>query len=179
MGSLTNEFRTISLLVLAFGSSSCGGRALPSGAPHTMLGSQPAIAEEPALDGRMVRFPVSGSVTVVDFWATSCQPCLTVIPKLQDLYDTHHAAGLTIVGVASDDNPGLVDQTTKRMNVSYPNVLDPAGTLRGQYLVDELPQTFIFDRGGRLRVVFKGGRPTDVEELQRTVVTLLSSSGGQ
>ena len=48
-----------------------------------------------------------------------------------------------------------------------------------QYLVDELPQTFIFDRGGRLRVVFKGGRPTDVEELQRTVVTLLSSSGGQ
>jgi thiol-disulfide isomerase/thioredoxin len=126
-----------------------------------------------SLDGTLVKLPAHGKVTMVDFWATSCAPCVKMMPKLAALYDEKRAAGLVVVGVASDDNPGLVQARLRELGVTYPNIVDAAGTIRGAYRATDLPQTVLIDRHGKVRVVRLGGGEEDLRALRVAVDSLL------
>lgn len=163
-------------LALVFGSMilGCGG-SLPASKPHPLLDKAPDAIEQVTLEGEMVKFPQKGKVTVLDFWSTNCKPCVKMMPELQALYAERKGAGLSMVGVAIDDNPGLVTERLKKMGVTYVNVLDDSGsTIRGAYQVSDLPQTFIFDRKGQLRVVTQGGDEKEVAAIRDAVDFLLS-----
>ncbi|MBL8740322.1 MAG: TlpA family protein disulfide reductase [Myxococcales bacterium] len=163
-------------LALVFGSMilGCGG-SLPASKPHPLLDKAPDAIEQLTLEGEMVKFPQKGKVTVLDFWSTNCKPCVKMMPELQALYAERKGAGLSMVGVAIDDNPGLVTERLKKMGVTYVNVLDDSGsTIRGAYQVSDLPQTFIFDRKGQLRVVTQGGDEKEVAAIRDAVDFLLS-----
>ena len=135
----------------------------------------PDAIEQVTLEGEMAKFPRKGKVTVLDFWSTNCKPCVKMMPELQALYMERKGSGLEMVGVAIDDNPGLVTERLKKMGVTYVNVLDDSGsTIRGAYQVADLPQTFIFDRKGQLRVVTQGGDEKEVAVIRDAVEFLLS-----
>jgi thiol-disulfide isomerase/thioredoxin len=44
----------------------------------------------------------SSKYTLVDFWYTSCMPCIATFPGLVDLYGTYHTKGFEIAGIAVD-----------------------------------------------------------------------------
>ena len=164
------------LLALSLSLTALGcGPALPESRPHPLLSKTPEPIEQPTLEGDLVRFPRSGRVTVVDFWSTVCEPCIEMMPAIEAMHREHKGAGLVVVGVAIDDNPGLVDQRLRKLGITYANILDDAGsTVRGAYQVDDLPTTFIFDKKGVLRVVTKGGDAADVAKIRDAVEFLLS-----
>jgi thiol-disulfide isomerase/thioredoxin len=122
----------------------------------------------------MVSMPTRGSVMLVDVWSTSCKPCLEVMPELESLWKAHKAAGLIVVGVAQDDNPGLVTNKIRELGISYPIVLDPEGALRGRLRVVDLPGAFVVDRAGRVRVFRQGGDASDRRALREAVEALLA-----
>lgn len=157
-------------LVLLCGCASSGGLATE---PHALVGTAPAPRSEPTLDGALVRLPKPGHVTVVDVWATSCGPCMKIMPAMEALYRDKRSAGLVLVGIAADDNPGLVQLRLRELGVTYPNVVDAEGQTRGAYRADRLPQTIVFDRHGRVRAVRIGGDPEDVTAVRAAVETLL------
>ncbi len=160
----------LSLLLLV----GCGA-SLPASQPHALLDKSPEAIEQVSLAGEMVKFPEKGKVTVLDFWSTSCEPCIKMMPALQSLHSERKAQGLAMVGVAIDDNPGLVQERLKKLGVTYVNVIDDSGsTIRGAYQVSDLPQTFIFDKKGQLRVVTKGGDDGEVAAIQDAVSFLLA-----
>src|SRR5215212_6740729 len=51
-----------------------------------------------------------GKVTLVDLWATWCEPCKKSFPKYQELYVKYKASGLEIVAVSVDE-----DETKKEI----------------------------------------------------------------
>jgi cytochrome c biogenesis protein CcmG/thiol:disulfide interchange protein DsbE len=166
------------LVPLALLLSACATSVPPSD-PHPLLTKGPPTFEEPSLAGDVVKFPQKGRVTVVDFWSTACEPCVKMMPAIEALYQERRDQGLVIVGVAIDDNPGKVEGRLKKLGVTYPNLLDDAASsMRGAYQVDELPQTFIFDKVGKLRVVTKGGEEDDVAVIRSAVEALLAEEGG-
>ena len=174
------QHRALALVALL--SAACGS-TLPASDPHPLLAKGPPTFEEPTLSGEVVKFPKQGRVTVVDFWSTACVPCVKMMPALTALYQERHGQGLDIVGVSIDDNPGKVEGRLKKLGVTYPNLLDDvASSMRGAYQIDELPQTFIFDKAGKLRVVTKGGEEDDVAVIRSAVDVLLAEdtpgSGG-
>lgn len=120
---------------------------------------------EPSLDGRMAQFPRPGHVTLVDFWATSCEPCKRMMPAFEHLWKSRQADGLDIIGVASDDNPGLVVEHLSAMGVTYPNVVDASGALRGDFHVGPVPHSVVIDREGRVRLRVEGGKPEDLQRV--------------
>lgn len=145
----------------------CSAAPVPSAPSPSDLAVD--VRREPALDGSLVAFPRAGRVTLVDFWATSCDPCKEMMPAFESLWREHRGGGLDVIGIAGDDNPGLVADELKRMGVSYPNVVDATAAVRGAYRVREVPHSVVIDRRGRVRLSLAGGKPNEMERIASAV----------
>jgi thiol-disulfide isomerase/thioredoxin len=105
-------------------------------------------------DGRRVRREdLRGQVVVLDFWATYCPPCREEIPHLVRLQKQHGPKGLKVIGlnVGGEEDKPKVPEFVRLYGIQY-QLADPdPETVRLFFGADDsIPQTFIFDRGGRL-----------------------------
>lgn len=93
-----------------------------------------------------------GKVVVLDFWATFCPPCLEEIPHLNQLKNKY-GADLQIVGlhVGGDEDRERVPEFAERLKINYA-LAYPEDALSNALMGTEnsIPQTFVFDRRGRL-----------------------------
>jgi thiol-disulfide isomerase/thioredoxin len=158
---------------LALLAAACGSAGMPP-SEHPLMQKAPAPRKEAALDGSLVSLPVPGKVTVLDFWATTCKPCAELMPAIEKLYEQKHEGGVEVIGIAIDDNPGKVQNRISERGVTYATVMDPNSQIQGAYQVTELPQTFVFDKTGKLRFFTKGGTLDDVAKIERAVDVLLA-----
>src|SRR5262249_26974000 len=55
-----------------------------------------------------------GKLMLIDFWNTSCLPCLQTLPYLRQLQDRYGSLGLEVVGVAYEDR-GTPSEQAKRV----------------------------------------------------------------
>ncbi|HVW22295.1 MAG TPA: TlpA disulfide reductase family protein [Opitutaceae bacterium] len=106
-----------------------------------------------------------GKVLVVDFWATTCAPCLKEIPGYVALQARYGAAGLVFVGISTDDGgpkaPALVKKYLRvydakaakegRPAFNYRILMATADVEAAFGGLDGVPTTFIVDRQGRIR----------------------------
>ena len=94
-----------------------------------------------------------GKVIIVDFYATWCQPCRFETPHLVQLQKDYAARGLQVIGlnVGGDDDRAEVPKYVKEFGIQYPMGY-PDDNLVEAYLSDSenIPQTFVFDRSGKL-----------------------------
>jgi thiol-disulfide isomerase/thioredoxin len=146
--------------------------SLPPSDGHPDLNRTTGSVVAATLDGLPIELPQLGHVTVVDVWATWCAPCAETTPMVEGLWHDEQRAGVRVVGVATDDNPGLVERSARRQEITYPNVVDASGEVRGWLKVRDLPTVVVFDRAGRMRWVRRGATPGDVA-LARDVVASL------
>lgn len=94
-----------------------------------------------------------GNVTVVNFWATWCEPCRTEMPELAQAARSLAGDGVTFVGVNVADDTEAARAFTE--NIGYPSISDPDGTLLRtvpDVPPQALPITVILDREGRIAV---------------------------
>jgi peroxiredoxin len=124
--------------------------------------------------GRTVRLSdYRGKAVLLDFWATWCTGCKEEIPGFSELATRYHAKGLSVVGVAMDDDgwkvitPFLAD--TK---VSYPILAGDQGTFDSLGL-KLLPDTLLIDRQGRIAAIYMGVvNQADVEANVKAVLSI-------
>jgi thiol-disulfide isomerase/thioredoxin len=98
---------------------------------------------------------LKGKVVLIDFWDYTCVNCLRTLPYLRAWYDRYNKDGLVIVGVHSPafgfaEDKGNVTAAIKRLDVSWPVVLDPKGAIWARYRNDAWPHEYLFDQSGHL-----------------------------
>ncbi|MDT8369968.1 MAG: TlpA disulfide reductase family protein [Longimicrobiales bacterium] len=107
----------------------------------------------PDLDGR--ERPLSfadGSVTVLNFWATWCVPCLREIPELVALHRDRSDEGLGVVGIAVESGrPSDIRAFATEKGMIYPIVTSSQRWARKEFDLFGLPLTLIVDREGVVR----------------------------
>jgi thiol-disulfide isomerase/thioredoxin len=131
------------------------------------------------LDGRRVRAAdYKGKVLVLDFWATYCPPCREEVPHLLALQKRYGAQGLHVVGlnVGGDDDKPKVADFVRDLKISYP-LGYPDDALASIVFAesDAIPQTYVFDRNGRLVKRFIGYDPAMATALETAVQTALAT----
>jgi thiol-disulfide isomerase/thioredoxin len=98
-----------------------------------------------------------GKVVVLDFWATYCPPCLEEIPHLVELQNKY--ADLKVVGlhVGGEEDVPRVPAFVEKLKINY-ILAYPEDELNSILLGNDnaIPQTFVFDRNGKLIERFVG-----------------------
>ncbi len=119
---------------------------------------------------------LKGKVVVLDFWATYCPPCLDEIPHLVELQRKH--GDLQIVGlhVGGAEDRQKVAAFAQKLKINYP-LATPEDELNEALLGSDfaIPQTFVFDREGKLLKNFVGFDENIKADLDRVVMQATGS----
>ena len=119
-----------------------------------------------------------GKVLLLNMWATWCGPCRAEMPTLVRMQDAHGAKGLEVIGLNTDDE--TVDDINKfaaEMKLNYTLVwADTAlqAALLNISKFNGIPQSFIVDRDGNLRGVFRGANPADIKKMEELVEMIVN-----
>ena len=155
--------------------------ALDEGARAAAMGSSTSPASRaPALTGTAIGGGSAvdlsahrGSVVVVDFWASWCEPCAEAMPALERIYQQYRGQGLVVIGVSEDDAEPNAQSFLSRTRVSFPVMLDRNHTIANRYRPPTMPTSFVIDRRGVVRHVHSGYRAGDAAALERQIRDLL------
>ncbi len=128
------------------------------------------------LDGHEAQLSPSGAkVTVVDFWATWCEPCREQLQALGELAAQYRPLGVEVYAVSFDEDRAAVEEFVSRTAVQLPVLWDKGGASLAEKLdVTRLPTTVLLDRGGVVRAVYLGFERSAVAELERELRRLLA-----
>ena len=92
-----------------------------------------------------------GKVVILDFWSTTCPPCLAQIGVLKKLKQDYANKDLEIVGLAVGGESLLrVKQFAAQRQINYPVGPDSRGVAATAYKVSSLPTLFIVDKTGKI-----------------------------
>ena len=101
-----------------------------------------------------------GGITVLNFWAPWCSPCLREFPLLEAFSKNHDPSVVRVVGVTrfyegKDDagrreELGRIEELLRRNGVSYPSLVALGETTHDRYRVHALPTTVLIGRDGNV-----------------------------
>ena len=88
-----------------------------------------------------------GRHVLLDFWFTTCGPCIKDTPKLVDIYSAKQAHGLEIIGISDDKSRDAVLRYVEKHGIEWPQVLE---------VENETKPTQIYNIGGWPSYVWVG-----------------------
>jgi cytochrome c biogenesis protein CcmG, thiol:disulfide interchange protein DsbE len=101
-----------------------------------------------------------GQVVVLNFWASWCEPCQEEAPLLERADAQLRRDDGTVLGVTYLDAAPDSETFVRRFHLSYMNLRDNTGDFAHSYGTDQLPESFIINRQGRIVAISRG----EVEE---------------
>jgi thiol-disulfide isomerase/thioredoxin len=112
------------------------------------------------LNGKKVSLKdFKGKPVMLNFWATWCGPCKLEMPWLEQFHQQYGPQGLVILGIASDDAPKtIVESTAKKLGVTYPILLTDEKVEKPYGGVESLPESFYVGRDGKVLIETAGMR---------------------
>ncbi len=108
----------------------------------------------PDAQGKMHRLALQdyrGRVTVVNFWATWCPPCVQEIPSLNRLAQAMQGEPFRLVSVNYAQGGQTIQAFMKKVQVDFPVLVDADGSEAAQWNVIAFPSTFVVGPDGRIR----------------------------
>lgn len=154
----------------------------PSRLPSMLIGKPAPAFAFPAVEGLGDAAPkingfdatalANGNVSVVNFFASWCAPCVEEHPQLSQLKDR---PGVSLVGINVKDEPRDVRQFLNRYGSPY-SILgaDRAGRGSIEWGLTGTPETFIVDGRGIVRMKYVGPVMPDV--LERVILPAVEAA---
>ncbi|MEO5798670.1 MAG: TlpA disulfide reductase family protein [Gemmatimonadales bacterium] len=138
----------------------------------------PGFTAKNLASGKPVSFDSSyrGKVTLVNVWATWCEPCKEEIPAMDSLYQTMGPKGFKIAAVSIDrGGEAVVKQFAKDYHISFDVLHDPSGDIERIYQTTGVPESFLVGRDGRIVRIMLRGYTWNSAASRRVVEELLAT----
>ncbi|MGH7583640.1 MAG: redoxin domain-containing protein [Gemmatimonadales bacterium] len=117
-----------------------------------------------------------GEVTLVNIWATYCDPCKWEIPAMDSLYHTLGPRGLHIAAVSVDIvSPTVVKKFAADYHMSFDVLHDGSGAIEETYQTTGVPESFLIDKSGHIVRIAQRAVRWNSPENQRIIEELLAA----
>ncbi len=188
MREVIKNLAYLAIFTLAFSAlTGCGGSAesIPANSSGTAasseyppFNSEAANAEMRHLDGSTSTVAQrKGKVVLVNMWATWCGPCREEMPELIKMQNEHGPKGFEVVGLNVDDEPeDMVRDFVAEMNLNYTITWGNEDMIMSMMRLsrsEAIPQSFLIDREGNLRGVFRGAAPREIAKMKENVAKVV------
>lgn len=146
--------------------------------PDSLLAQAPVSGRElfepafalPNLAGDTVTLAAyRGRVTLVNFWASWCDPCREEFPHMAALYRDLPRADFDIAAISDDVDDGKMRAFVRTFGPPFP-ILAGGGRMKGTYHYRGLPYSALLDRHGRIvERIFGFGGAAEFSRLRETI----------
>ena len=109
-----------------------------------------------------------GRVVLLNFWGTWCAPCLEELPEFSRLYAQYRGAGLTLVAIATDEDPQAVDRVAEELEIGG-KLLYGGESLAAQYGDRSFPFSMVVAPDGSIIEAYDGYDPRCLGHLESEV----------
>jgi thiol-disulfide isomerase/thioredoxin len=130
-------------------------------AQHLEKGTKPYEIGKPVeirfkgLNGEQIDVAkMKGKVVLVDFWSTTCGPCIGQVPELKAIEAKYRDKGLQIVGINLDDKEEALRRFLKDKEIHWPQYFAGKGwanPIATRYGIFAIPTNWLIDKKGNLR----------------------------
>jgi thiol-disulfide isomerase/thioredoxin len=90
-----------------------------------------------------------GQVVVLEFWATWCGPCLTLLPHMNKMVDSFAGKPVRFISVTDEPRADVESFLAQHPMKAWIG-LDPSGKTFAAFRVDSRPEVFVIDPYGRI-----------------------------
>lgn len=99
-----------------------------------------------------------GKVTVLNFWASWCEPCVSEMPMLNRIADEFSDDDMVqIIGVNVWDTRSAAERFIDDLHVTYPVIEDDTSTsIAVEFGLTGVPETFVINAEGEIVTFFRG-----------------------
>jgi peroxiredoxin len=121
--------------------------------PYTLIGNPaPDFTLETLAGDKVSLSDLRGKWVFLNFWATWCPPCVEEMPELQKLHDGgYDTDNIVVLAVDKAEERAQVQKFMDENKLSLPVAMDSESDVSGQYVVVNLPITYIIDPEGVVR----------------------------
>lgn len=124
------------------------------------------------------------SVTVMNFWFTTCKPCIEELEELEGLSKKLEEKNGILVGVNAftqdGDKQAIAEakEVLEKKGITYPNIYFGSESEAGKFAeqISVFPSTYVFDKGGNLvgdPIIGGINTPEQMDKLQKLIDTAL------
>ena len=126
------------------------------------------------LDGNPVALSdYRGQVILLNNWATWCPPCKAEMPTLQAYYEDHHNQNFMIVAIEAGDSIPNVASFVDYFGLTFDVLADPTTATLTAFRNGSLPNSYVIDENGFVRLAWTGAISREV--LEEHVTPLLEN----
>ena len=145
---------------------------------HFRDAAAPAFTFQPVSGGSVPIGPVIGKVLVIDFFATTCGPCIVELPELArvraELRDKSDIEFVVVASDAGGDTPERFKSFVERRHVALPLAYDAGGKAHAAFGLSGVPALVVLDRAGRVRLTHEGYNASEMN-FRRDLVRFLQT----
>jgi thiol-disulfide isomerase/thioredoxin len=150
--------------------------------PDSLLAQTPTSGREPFgppfalpdLAGDTVRLSdYQGQVTLVNFWASWCEPCREEFPHMAELHRDLSREGFAIAAISDDVSDRQMRAFVHAFQPPFP-ILAGGGRMKATYHFRGLPYSVLLDRHGRaVERIFGFGGAAEFQKLRESIARVL------
>lgn len=130
------------------------------------------------LDNRTVSFnQIKGdNLTVIDFWATWCKPCVKSIPEFVKMDKEFEDSDVQFIGISIDGprNKAKVKPFIKSLGVEYPVLRDTDSSVMARLRVTAVPTLLIVNSDNEILYFHEGYKTGEEVEIRNKIKELLA-----
>ena len=140
--------------------------------------SAPTFTLQPVSAGSVSFAPQRGRILVIDFFSTTCTPCIAELPEFAsaraDLSSNHDIEFVLVASDRGRDAPERFRSFIERRHISVPLAFDVGGKAHDSFGLSGVPAIVVVDRTGKIRLTREGYNSAETS-FRRDLVNFLKT----
>jgi thiol-disulfide isomerase/thioredoxin len=116
-----------------------------------------------------------GKVVMLNFWATWCSPCVSMIPHEKEIAQKYQNRPFVILGISADHERQTLHEFLTKNEIKWPTFHDNTSSLRRNWEINSIPTILLIDHERIIQERFEG-IPQPLSTLDQAIETLVKQA---